>query len=343
MTLPTQQTFTERGFPYHTFPRGWFQACWSHELSAGDVVPKRFFAQDIVLYRSADGDAVGTIHALDAFCPHMGAHLGYGGTVENDCLRCPYHGWMWGPDGANVDIPYGDRPSINARTRAWHIAESAGAVYIWHCPNGHAPAWGPPQLPEDSDPTYFCPFPWAVHSEPMYMHPQFAAENFPDLAHMRFVHRWESIPDIALWREEGPVLRVDYDGVVSTSKGSVAVSTENIAYGVGVNINRVRDGLRSTTMGCFTPIDQVHSQGFITVWVGKRDPDAVEPDGLARSIAQANTRELFGPTSDRRVWENQRYRSHPLLVGYEATYTRRFRAWSAQFYPEEFPSGTAMS
>lgn len=31
--------------------------------------------------------------------------------------------------------------------------------------------------------------------------------------------------------------------------------------------------------------------------------------------------------------ENQRYRPHPILIGYEATYTRRFRGWSAQFYP----------
>jgi 3-ketosteroid 9alpha-monooxygenase subunit A len=168
----------------------------------------------------------------------------------------------------------------------------------------------------------------------MRMHPQFAAENFPDLAHMRYVHLWEEIPDISLWREDGPVLRVDYEGVISTPKGSVRVATENTAYGVGLNINRVADGLRSTTLGAFTPIDQTHSEGFITVWVAKRDDQSTEPDGLARSIAAANTRELFGPNADRRVWEHQRYREHPLTVGYEAKYTRAFREWSLQFYPE---------
>lgn len=324
-------TFQQRGFPHEAFPRGWFQIGWSHEFAPGNVVAARYFGEDLVIYRGSE--PLSYISAFDAYCPHMGAHLGYGGVVEGDCLRCPYHGWLWGPDGRNVGVPYGERSSISARTRTWPVAESGGVVFIWHCPDGMAPAWEPPLLPEAADPDYFSPYPWAVHAEPMSMHPQFAAENFPDLAHMRFVHRWEAIPDIALWCEDGPVLRVDYDGVVSTPKGTVTVTTKNVAYGVGVNINRVLDGLRSTTMGCFTPIDQTRSQGFITVWVAKRDPGATEPDTLALSIAAANKAELFGPNADRRVWENQRYKPHPILIGYEATYTRKFRNWSAQFYP----------
>lgn len=334
-------TFVDRGFPHQAFPRGWFQVGWSHEFGPGDVVAARYFAEDLVLYRATSGDQrPGAINAFDAYCPHMGAHLGHGGVVEGDCLRCPYHGWLWGPDGRNADIPYGDRAAIGARARTWEIRESSGAVFLWHCPDRTPPAWDPPMLTEPADPGYYSPYPWATHTEPMRMHPQFAAENFPDLAHMRFVHRWEEIPDIALWHEDGPTLRVDYDGLVSTPKGTVKVATENIAYGVGININRVLDGLRSTTMGCFTPIDQTRSQAFITVWVGKRNADATAPDGLAQSIAAANTAELFGPTADRRVWENQRYKAHPLLIGYEATYTRKFRKWSAQFYPQTPPTAT---
>ncbi|EKF21142.1 oxygenase KshA domain protein [Mycolicibacterium hassiacum DSM 44199] len=33
--------------------------------------------------------------------------------------------------------------------------------------------------------------------------------------------------------------------------------------------------------------------------------------------------------------ENQRYREHPLAVGYEAKYTRAFRRWARQFYPQQ--------
>jgi 3-ketosteroid 9alpha-monooxygenase subunit A len=256
------------------------------------------------------------------------------GRWKTTACSGPYHGWLWGADGRNADIPYGDRPSINARTRSWPVREVSGIVYLWHAADGSAPAWDPPTMPEADDAAYYSPYPWATHREPMRMHPQFAAENFPDLAHMRYVHRWEEIPEISLWKGDGPLLRVDYDGVISTPKGSVRVATANIAHGVGININHVLDGLQSTTMGAFTPIDQTHSQGFITVWVAKRDTDSCEPDGLARGIAAANKQELFGPNADRRVWEHQRYREHPLAVGYEATYTRAFRKWSQQFDPQ---------
>ncbi|MDA4104748.1 hypothetical protein BST34_05930 [Mycolicibacterium monacense DSM 44395] len=330
------ETFQERGFPHADYPTGWFQAGWSAGYGPGQVVPERFFGQDLVIYRTASDDqpSGGRLVALDAYCPHMGAHLGHGGTVEGTCVRCPYHGWVWDADGRNAEIPYGDRDSINASTRSWPVREHSGIVYIWHAADGSGPSWDPPRFPEAGTGDFYPPYPWATHREPMRMHPQFAAENFPDLAHMRYVHRWEEIPDISLWQEDGPVLRVDYDGMISTPKGSVRVTTENTAHGVGLNINRVKDGLRSTTLGAFTPIDQTRSEGFITVWVANRDLGSAEPDGLARSIVAANTKELFGPTADRRVWENQRYREHPLAVGYEAKYTRAFRSWSRQFYPE---------
>ena len=40
----------------------------------------------------------GEVAVLDAFCPHMGAHLGHGGKVEGGGLVCPFHAWKF--DGA---------------------------------------------------------------------------------------------------------------------------------------------------------------------------------------------------------------------------------------------------
>ena len=66
----------------------------------------RFFAHDFALYRGKSGRVV----MLDAYCPHMGTHLARNetsyvvqdGAIEGDSLRCPYHGWRYGPDGARV-------------------------------------------------------------------------------------------------------------------------------------------------------------------------------------------------------------------------------------------------
>ena len=65
-------------YPLPPFPNGWFKVCFSDELEVGDVKPLHQFGQELVIYRTEDG----TARVLDAFCPHLGAHLGYGGWKE---------------------------------------------------------------------------------------------------------------------------------------------------------------------------------------------------------------------------------------------------------------------
>jgi nitrite reductase/ring-hydroxylating ferredoxin subunit len=44
-------------------------------------------------------DATGRLRVFDAFCPHQGAHLGHGVRIDDDCLRCPFHGLYFDTDG----------------------------------------------------------------------------------------------------------------------------------------------------------------------------------------------------------------------------------------------------
>ncbi|WP_425436809.1 Rieske 2Fe-2S domain-containing protein [Mycobacterium rhizamassiliense] len=39
------------------------------------------------MYRTKSGLA----RAIEAYCPHLGAHLGHGGKVLGDELHCPFH------------------------------------------------------------------------------------------------------------------------------------------------------------------------------------------------------------------------------------------------------------
>ena len=86
-------------------PMGWYSAGYSHEFETGQVAERRFVGRDLVVWREADG----TPHVVDAYCPHLGAHLGYGGCVEGDRIVCPFHHWAFDGDGTNVDIPYAER------------------------------------------------------------------------------------------------------------------------------------------------------------------------------------------------------------------------------------------
>ena len=79
----------DREYDFGPYPNGWIQIAWSWELPPGQVRSLRCLGQEFVLFRGHDGKA----HVLDAYCPHLGAHLGVGGTVVGNDIRCFFHGW----------------------------------------------------------------------------------------------------------------------------------------------------------------------------------------------------------------------------------------------------------
>ena len=102
-------TTEEYGLGIHQFPRGWFMIAEADEVQS-KALPLRFFGRDFVIYRGESGK----VFLMDAYCPHMGTHLGgnttsyvvIDGQIEGDSIRCPYHAWRFGPDGKCDDIPY---------------------------------------------------------------------------------------------------------------------------------------------------------------------------------------------------------------------------------------------
>jgi phenylpropionate dioxygenase-like ring-hydroxylating dioxygenase large terminal subunit len=131
------------GFPYKTYPTGWFQVGWSADFAKTEAKPLRYFGKDLVGYRGGSG----SVHIMDAHCPHLGAHLGYGGTVVGEDIVCPFHGWRWDAAGQNVDIPYSAKIERARRLACWQVRESSGIVWLWHSADGQAPNWEPPAVP----------------------------------------------------------------------------------------------------------------------------------------------------------------------------------------------------
>ena len=93
--------------PLSMKPTGWFQVAWSDEIGVGDVHKMKYFDQEMVAWRAESGQ----LTVMNAYCEHLGAHLGYGGKVVGEVLQCPFHGWQWSQEGRNVCIPYQDRPN----------------------------------------------------------------------------------------------------------------------------------------------------------------------------------------------------------------------------------------
>ena len=108
------------------------------------MTPGRAAGRDLVVWYDDDER-----HIFDAYCPHLGAHFGYGGRVVDGCLVCPFHEWSFAADGSNVDIPYATKPNRKARVRSYPTMVRNRQVLFWYHPDpAVAPAWDMPEAVE---------------------------------------------------------------------------------------------------------------------------------------------------------------------------------------------------
>lgn len=155
----------------------WHMVARSQDIVAGKVFSARLLDEDLVLWRLND-----TVMAWKDLCIHRGAKLSLG-SIENDCLMCPYHGWTYNEQGRCVLMPaHPDQtPPERARVTTYHVQERYG--WVWVCLG--TPAYDIPAFDEWDDPAYrniYCgPYVFRAHGPRVI-------ENFLDVAHFPFVH-----------------------------------------------------------------------------------------------------------------------------------------------------------
>ena len=85
---------------------------------------------DLAVFRTESGQ----VGVIDAYCPHLGANIAAGGTVEGDSIKCPFHGWEFNCDGVCVRIPYAKNPEkipSEARVTKYTSMEINDQILIW--------------------------------------------------------------------------------------------------------------------------------------------------------------------------------------------------------------------
>jgi 3-ketosteroid 9alpha-monooxygenase subunit A len=166
------------------FARGWYIVSFSQELAVGAIKALDYFNSEQVLFRGDDGRAV----VVDAYCPHLGAHLaGVGCRVEGNSIRCPFHGWQFDASGACIHIPYAKKIPEQAKTalKSWPVCEKSGFIALWYDPEGGTPNWELPDIPDWGPDAWGD---WRFNRRRIRAHGREVIENIVDVGHFPSVH-----------------------------------------------------------------------------------------------------------------------------------------------------------
>lgn len=122
----------------------WQPVFMAADLPSGRAMPVRALAEDFTLYRGAGGQA----HAVAFRCAHRGTQLSTG-WVEDDDIRCFYHGWKYDAAGQCIEQPAEDVSfASKVRIRSYPTEEYLGLIFVYF---GEHPTPLLPRYPEFED------------------------------------------------------------------------------------------------------------------------------------------------------------------------------------------------
>jgi 5,5'-dehydrodivanillate O-demethylase len=113
--------------------RYWQPICYAAELSAEQPTKRvTMLHEELVVFRTPEGD----YGCVAEHCSHRGASLAYG-FVENCGIRCAYHGWKYGLDGACLEQPFepaGSSYARRIRQPAYPVQRLGGVLFVYMGP-----------------------------------------------------------------------------------------------------------------------------------------------------------------------------------------------------------------
>lgn len=317
------------------YASSWYRFAWSYEIEVGAVRPMRIFGRDVVAFRAENG----AISVLDAHCAHLGAHLGYGGVVSGDCIRCPFHGWEWNGQGANTKIPDEDRTSP-ARLNTWSVIEMNDVCLVWFDEDGKDPHWTPgPILPVGEEDQYFLLDADTTRNyREVNVYPQSIVENVADAGHFKYIHGSGEVPDIDDFSIDGPAFfskfsygwGVGHDSTWLTPDGPIDSTVHTESWGMGIVLTRYFGIPEVVQFTSAIPVEGRTSTIGSAIYVRKEN-GATEIDSVRRRLVHHL---LEQPEADLIVWEHLKIMQKPLFRKSEARIYMALRSWASGFYPD---------
>ncbi len=322
--------------PNLLFPSGWFLIGLSNEFPKGKVKPIKVFDRELVGFRTLSG----TIAFLDAYCPHLGAHLGHGGCIVGETIRCPFHGLCFNTNGQCVKTYSKNSSSEKLLIKKWSVYENAGLIFIWYDQDESSnPLWEIPHFnPEGCSP-------YLAYSSIVPAHPLDTNENSVDIRHFFDVHNVSDLEILEQAKMENHIFhsryRLNRQGIRFLKQNFIA-DVDIYLYGLGytvVNMYLAKYQIKTRLMTFYTCIDKEQTKMTIIftitemniqnaqVWL-KIFPKKLINYFLSRILFLISISEV---KNDIKIWKNKKYLTCPKLMVEDASIAK-YRQWTKQFF-----------
>jgi 5,5'-dehydrodivanillate O-demethylase len=268
----------------------WQPVALSRGLEKGKAQPLRALGEELTLYRGQSGKA----HIIGARCAHRYTWL-HTGWVEDDCLRCFYHGWMYDGTGQCVEQPYEKNKRFTEKVRipGYPVEEYAGLVFVYMGEGDPPPL---PRYPELDDPAVEPragirpPGVWPINYFQM-------VENSLDPVHTAFVHResepfWREVPEVAVKETD---FGLEMTAVRSGKPRRTYLHFPNLMH-ITVYLDPERDDTESDHFLWHVPIDDENSMFVSATAVRKELVGGFSKAMAGRIMTESSASELMQGT-----------------------------------------------
>lgn len=304
-------------YPFPAYPNGWFPVEISARLQPGQIINKHVLGNDVVIYRSESGVA----NVIDAYCPHMGAHVGKGGAVVGERIQCPFHHWEFGLDG-RCEQAFGAKRTPSGEIVTYPTVEKNGNIFIWVDQKSRQPYWDIPDLEETTSEEYVFV---GYNETSIQSHPQEMFENLSDFLHFRTVHRWAPVDFNwhCVYGEQATVLEFD---VTNNSDIQTTTNVDRMritSFGPSYNFSRYFGSLHGLATLMFCPTTPGVMTSMILFWVH-------QSSGLEKGRAWMEGY-VKDYSLDIEILENKKYLSSPRMSDADGP-IHKMRKWYSQWY-----------
>lgn len=309
------------------FPSGWFCLGRSTDFESGILYNLDCFDTKLVAFRTSTGK----LSVLDGYCPHMGAELAEG-TLEDDCVRCPFHHWKWGSQGQCAEIPYAKKIPDKARTRVWFVREINALAFVWHDFAGREPYFEIPYIGFDIGQNWSH---WHLQETVIHTHCRELLDNVADKAHFAPIHSAplfdygnEFSGYTAVQKTVSKTEQLRENGLlemVSTYYGPAYQLAESIGDLNGLPVH-------AWLLNCHLPL--THNSFILRCGVTVKyhqQRSVTDNENIAEQYAG---RLMDAFAGDVHIWKHKRYECNPILCDGDGP-IHQLRKWYAQFYLTE--------